>query len=72
MSLRRASKQSFVLGIGDFSVTVWEDFVTKALESGNLKCLPEPKVVGSGLESLQMAFETRNGEVSGQKIVVEL
>jgi NADPH:quinone reductase-like Zn-dependent oxidoreductase len=62
----------FVLGVGDFSFPVWENFVTKALESGDLKCLPPAKVVGSGLESLQKAFELRDGYVSGQKVVVEL
>ena len=30
----------FVLGVGDFSFPVWENFVTEALESGDLKCLP--------------------------------
>ncbi|KAK3723032.1 hypothetical protein LTR37_002178 [Vermiconidia calcicola] len=62
----------FVLCIGDFGFPVWENFITKALESGKLKCLPEPKVVGKGLDSLQEAFEVRNGEVSAQKVVVEL
>ena len=62
----------FVLGVGEFSFPIWEDFVPGALESGRLKCLPEPKVVGRGMESLQEAFEVREGEVSGCKIVVEL
>ncbi|KAK3687033.1 hypothetical protein LTR37_019242 [Vermiconidia calcicola] len=62
----------FVLGVGDFGFPVWDNFITKALESGKLKCLPEAKVVGKGLESLQEAFEVRNGDVSAQKVVVEL
>ncbi|KAF4550983.1 Zinc-binding dehydrogenase-like protein 11 [Elsinoe fawcettii] len=62
----------FVLGIGDFSFPVWENFVGKALAEGKLKCLPKPKVVGKGLESLQHAFEVRDGSVSAEKIVVEL
>lgn len=65
-------KARFVLGVGDFSFPVWENFVTDALASGKLKCLPQPKVVGKGLESLQAAFDVRDGPVSGHKIVVEL
>ena len=62
----------FVLGIGDFSFPIWEKFVGQALAEGKLKCLPKPKVVGNGLESLQHAFEVRNGAVSAEKIVVEI
>ena len=62
----------FVLGVGDFSFPIWENFVAEALEGGKLKCLPEPLVVGKGLEGLQEAFELRKGDVSGQKVVVEL
>lgn len=62
----------FVLGVGDFSFPIWEHWVSQALDNGKLKCLPEPKVVGNGLESLQEAFTIRDGDVSGCKIVVEL
>jgi NADPH:quinone reductase-like Zn-dependent oxidoreductase len=63
----------FVLGIDKATWLVWESgFLTKALESGKLKCLPEPMVVGKGLESLQQAFAVRKGDISAQKVVVEL
>ena len=62
----------FVFGIGEFSWPLWENFVTKALESGQLKCLPEPVVVGKGLESIQMGMERVKAGVSAQKVVVEI
>lgn len=62
----------FVLGVGDFGFPVWENFVSEGLESGKLKCLPEAKVVGKGLDTLEKAFGIRRGDVHAQKIVVEL
>jgi hypothetical protein len=62
----------FVLGITDSSFRVWKDFITEALAQGKLKCLPKAKVVGNGLESLERAFEIRNGTVTAEKIVIEL
>ena len=59
-------------GEGDHSAPLWDYFVTKGLESGKLKCLPKPFVVGKGLESLQEAIDKLKAGVSGQKIVVEL
>jgi NADPH:quinone reductase-like Zn-dependent oxidoreductase len=65
-------KATMVMGVGDHSAPVWQNFVTKALESGQLKCLPESLVVGKGLESLQEALDRAKAGVSAQKIVVEL
>ncbi|KAK3678844.1 hypothetical protein LTR78_001297 [Recurvomyces mirabilis] len=62
----------FVLGVNEFVFPVWKDFVTKGLQSGKLQCLPKPTIVGKGLESLQKAFEVRNGDVRATKVVVEL
>ncbi len=62
----------FVLGVGDHGFRLWEHWITKALETGKLQCLPPPKVVGTGLESLNDAFKIRDGDVSVCKIVVEL
>lgn len=62
----------FVLGVGASGFPVWRDFVTDALTQGKLKCLPKAKIVGNGLESLEKAFEIRNGAVTAEKIVVEL
>jgi NADPH:quinone reductase-like Zn-dependent oxidoreductase len=50
----------------------WKDFLTPALENGMLKCLPEPCVVGEGLEWLQEALETLDKGVSATKLVVTL
>jgi len=62
----------FVLGVGDFGFPIWEGFVTEGLESGKLKCMPEPLVVGKGLEALEEAFEVRRKGVVAQKVVVEV
>jgi NADPH:quinone reductase-like Zn-dependent oxidoreductase len=62
----------FVLGVGDSGFPVWKDFITDALAQGKMKCLPKARVVGKGLESLEKAFEIRNGNVTAEKIVVEL
>jgi NADPH:quinone reductase-like Zn-dependent oxidoreductase len=55
--------------VGD---AVWGKFVPEALESGALKALPPPVVVGSGLESVQKACDAQKKGVSFGKIVVEL
>lgn len=65
-------KAKFVFGLGEFSFPVWENFITPALESGQLKCLPEPLVIGKGLESVQAALDRAKAGVSAQKVVVEL
>ena len=70
--LPKSVQAKFCLGIGDFSFPLWENWVGPALEAGKLKCLPEPLVVGKGLESLEKAFEVRRGDVHAQKLVVEL
>lgn len=62
----------YVFGIGEYSFPVWEKYVSAGLESGELKCLPQPQVVGNGLESLQLALEKAEAGVSAAKIVVEV
>lgn len=42
----------------------------KALEHGQLKCLPPAEVVGQGLEAVNHACEVMSKGVSGKKIVV--
>ena len=51
---------------------VWEGFVTPALACGQLKCLPQPHVVGKGLQHVQEALELMKAGVSATKLVVEL
>jgi len=51
---------------------VWEHYITPALEKGQLKCLPEPLIVGSGLSSIQKGVDTSKAGVSAKKVVIEL
>jgi D-arabinose 1-dehydrogenase-like Zn-dependent alcohol dehydrogenase len=51
---------------------VFEDFLPEALKVGSYLCAPEPMVVGTGLESIQEAFEVVKKGVSARKVVVSL
>lgn len=51
---------------------VWEKYVAAALEQGKLKLVPEPMVVGKGLEHIEKACDTNRKGVSAKKVVVEL
>lgn len=51
---------------------VWGKFVPKALADGSLKFLPEPLVIGKGLESVQKGMDKNKAGVSAKKVVVEL
>lgn len=51
---------------------IWEDYVPKALASGQLQAKPDPVVVGHGLDKIQRAFDVQKAGVSGKKIVVTL
>lgn len=52
---------------------IWTKFLPNALESGKYKCLPEPLVVGHGLEKIQEAIDKgKSGTQSAQKLVVTL
>lgn len=42
-------KAGMFYAVSDTAAPVWEDFVTPALESGELQCLPPPTVLGKGL-----------------------
>ncbi|KAF1942275.1 GroES-like protein [Clathrospora elynae] len=55
--------------IGD---VVWAQWVPEALEKGTLKAVPEPIVVGKGLDAVQEGFEKQKKGVSFGKIVIEL
>ncbi|KAL4882203.1 chaperonin 10-like protein [Aspergillus karnatakaensis] len=61
-----------IFAVNDVATPVWRDFVTPALESGRLQCLPRPTVVGKGLEFVQEALERSKRGVSATKLVVEL
>lgn len=52
---------------------IWKQFLPAALETGKFKCLPEPLVVGKGLDKLQGAIDQgKRGGKSAQKLVVTL
>ena len=65
-------KAGMIFAVNDVATPVWEEFVTPALESGQLKCLPRPTIVGKGLEHVQAALLKSKSGVSGTKLVVEL
>ncbi|KAF2225349.1 oxidoreductase-like protein [Elsinoe ampelina] len=56
----------------DVADHVWGKFLYKGLEAGSIKPLPEPLIVGKGLESVQKAVDKNKEGVSAKKVVVEL
>lgn len=65
-------KGGMFFGVNDIATPVWNDFVTPALASGKLQCLPKPTVVGKGLEFVDEALQKLKAGVSATKLVVEL
>jgi NADPH:quinone reductase-like Zn-dependent oxidoreductase len=65
-------KAGMIFAFNDAATPIWRDYVTPALESGKLLCLPQAKVVGKGLEYIQVALAMSKAGVSAQKLVVEL
>jgi NADPH:quinone reductase-like Zn-dependent oxidoreductase len=61
-----------IFAVNDVVAPVFRDFVTPALESGQLKCLPAPTVVGKGLDYIDKALKMSKAGVSATKLVVEL
>jgi hypothetical protein len=61
-----------IFAINNIATPAWEDFVTRALKSGKLLCLPPPTVVGKGLEFIEEALEKRKAVFSATKLVVEM
>ena len=72
----RGIKSKFVFGdtlVGDgVGRAVYEEFLPGALEQGSYIAVPEPMVVGRGLEAIQEAFEVQRKGVSAKKVVVGL
>lgn len=65
-------KVAQVFGINPMTHPVWEKYITQALEEGKLQCLPEPLIVGKGLESIQKGLDENKKGVSAKKVVIEL
>lgn len=61
-----------IFAVNDVADPVYRDFVTPALESGKLQCLPPPMVVGKGLDYVDEALKQSRIGVSATKLVVEL
>lgn len=62
----------YVFGLGEFSFPLWEGALKDLLAAGKVKPLPEPLIVGRGLESIEAGLEKLGAGVSAQKVVVEL
>ena len=71
-SLPSSVKAGSVFGINENTHVLWKEFITPALEKGVLKCLPEPLVIGKGLESVQKGLDENKKGVSAKKVVIEL
>jgi NADPH:quinone reductase-like Zn-dependent oxidoreductase len=67
-----AVKIGNVFGITETTHPVWESYVPEALQQGKLKCVPEPLVVGKGLENVQKGCDKNKEGVSAKKVVIEL
>ena len=65
-------KVGMIFAVNDIATPVWRDYVTPALESGKLQCLPPPTIVGKGLEHINEALKRSKAGVSATKLVVEL
>ncbi|RFA18992.1 zinc-binding alcohol dehydrogenase family protein [Subtercola boreus] len=51
---------------------LWERFLPAALAEGRYAAAPEPRVIGEGLDQVQVAIDTLRRGVSAQKLVVML
>lgn len=51
---------------------LWANYIPQALEQGKLKAVPEPMVVGKGLEHVQKGLDANKAGVSAKKVVIEL
>lgn len=61
-----------VFGVNELTHPIWRDYLGQALEEGKLRAVPEPWVVGKGLESVQDGLDANKKGVSAKKVVVEL
>lgn len=65
-------KYALVVTSKDACEYVLSDFLPKALAAGTFRPMPEPQVVGHGLEHIQTALDRLRSGVSGTKLVVTL
>lgn len=65
-------KAGMIFAVNDVATPVWKEFVSPALQSGMLQCLPPPTIVGKGLHFIEEALKKSKAGVSATKLVVEL
>jgi len=65
-------KTGMIFAVNEVATPVYRDFLTPALQSGKLKCLPPPTIVGNGLEHVNDALKKSKAGVSATKLVIEL
>lgn len=65
-------QRGMIFAVNDVATPVFKDFVTPALQSGKLKCLPPPTVIGKGLEYVNEGLRRSKAGISATKLVVEL
>ena len=70
--LPHSVQAKYIMGPGEHSAPVWENFVTDGLQIESLRCLPKPVIVGQGLEALQDGVDKARVGVTAQKLVDEL
>lgn len=56
----------------EVSKVIYEDFLPHALLKGRYSALPEPYVIGTGLDHIQEGFDMQRKGVSARKIVIAL
>ncbi|KAJ4358138.1 uncharacterized protein N0V89_002717 [Didymosphaeria variabile] len=61
-----------IFAVNEIASPVWEDFVTPALRSGKLQCIPPSTIVGKGLDYVNEGLKRSKAGVSATKLVVEL
>lgn len=65
-------KFASIFGVDALTHPIWRDYLVPALEQGKLRAVPEPMVVGKGLENIQKGLDTNKAGVSAKKVIVEL
>lgn len=60
------------LGRNEVSTAIYKDFLPAALAAGQYIPAPEPRVIGKGLEFVQMGLDVQKKGVSATKIVIQL
>ncbi len=72
----RRIRTKFIFGsslmYNEVGKVIFEDFLPQALADGRYLAVPEPYVVGAGLEFVQAGFDAQKQGVSAKKVVVSL